>query len=416
MNDKQTYCFGRFLIDLPKAAELKSRTEGFMFGELISERDWMGALDDTTKNEGFEKKMKEREALLKAGKQEQKFTLIRTITPQSISNSRLFEISRNMHVTKLTNYGFEAYRWTNGVLFTMKEINYDGDKIDSVLQRLETRLLPNLRVRRPSEFPSEPGFCLKDGFIADDGDTPQYEYAKLFFKFRKWPDVSVEVYAKRGGAIEPSLLQRLADAKPIPAPFAQMARKIKTFRKGKHDVGTLNGEEVLEALPTDDGYFIHHFVWDTQGVLDSSSQPAFYLELRSGFNVNSSPQDVPPSLTDKEAIELYDAIVNSIRLRPTTPGKRSDAGDDPQGGDGAARRLALGTRVSSLRSCPESGVYECAADAQGVAERRVYVEQGRPMPAAFVTQAKRGVAGMFGAQEMKEVETIWTLVAHEKAV
>ena len=62
-----------------------------------------------------------------------------------------------------------------------------ADKIDSVLQRLETRLLPNLRHRRAAggghaeEIPTEPGFCIKDGFIADDGKTPQYEDAGISF-------------------------------------------------------------------------------------------------------------------------------------------------------------------------------------------------------------------------------------------
>ena len=121
---------------------------------------------------------------------------------------------------------------------------------------------------------------------------------------------------------------------------------------------------------------------------------------------------IRPSLTDKQAIELFDAIVNSIRLRPTTPGKTSAAEPNPSDDSGAAKRLPLGTKVSSLRACPESGVYECPSDTPGVAERRLFIEQGRPMPAAFIAQSKRGITGLFGGQESKEVEIFWTLVAY----
>ena len=92
----------------------------------------------------------------------------------------------------------------------------------------------------------------------------------------------------------------------------------------------------------------------------------------------------------------------------TTPDKLNDAREP------LTPRLPLGTQVSSLRSCPESGVYECPADAPGVTERRIYISQGRPMPSAFITQPKSGVSGLFGSQEQQEVETTWTLVAYER--
>ena len=92
----------------------------------------------------------------------------------------------------------------------------------------------------------------------------------------------------------------------------------------------------------------------------------------------------------------------------TTPDKLNDASEP------IAPRLPLGTQVSSLRSCPESGIYECPADAPGVTERRPYIAQGRPMPSAFATTTKPGIAGLFSSQDQQEVETTWTLVAYEQ--
>ena len=73
MKDTKTYCFGRFLIDLPKAAEVNGQAYEFMFGKIESERFLGGA-------EGFEKKMKEREAELLRARAEVEYESTRWVT------------------------------------------------------------------------------------------------------------------------------------------------------------------------------------------------------------------------------------------------------------------------------------------------------------------------------------------------
>ena len=406
MQDTKTYCFGRFLIDLPKAAEVNGQAYEYMFGKIKSERFLKG-------EEAFAQKMKERETELKAGKHEEKFELISTRIPPSAPNSRVFGISRKLFVTKITNYGFEAYRLVGSSLFSMHETNYDQDKIDSVIHRLETRLLPNLQYRSTDKIPTEPGFCIENGFIADDGKTAQYEDAGISFKFKKWPDVSIVVSTRTNGdKLEEPLLVRIK--KPIPEVFSDVAKEIRQLRQGKSEVGALRGEESLITLPTDHGFGVHHFVWEARGEPRANFVPLIHLDFDTGDGRSVNQRYMRPSLTDKQAIELFDAIVNSIRLRPTTPGKTSAADPLPSNDSGAATRLPLGTKVSSLRSCPESGIYKCAPDAPGVAEHRVFIAQGRPMPSATIMAPQRGVASFFGAQEPKGVETTWTLVAYEQ--
>jgi len=406
MKDTKTYCFGRFLIDLPKAAEVNGQAYEFMFGKITSEPFLKGEA-------AFAQKMKEREAELKTGKHEEKFELISAKVLSSVPNSNVFGISKKLFVTKITNFGFEAYRLAGSSLFSMRETNYDQNKIDSVLQRLETRLLPNLSHRPRDKIPAEPGFCIENGFIADDGKTPQYEKAGISFKFKQWPDVSVSVYARTNGdKLEESLLSRIE--KPFPSELADAAKSIKVLRKGTHAVGQHLGEEVLDALPTGQGYFVHDLVWDVPGEPRSIFVPHIHLELKTGSGRSVNQRYMRPSLTDKQAIELFDAIVNSIRLRPTGPAKTSAAEPTLNDDSGTAKRLPLGTKVSSLRSCPESGVYECASGAPGITDRRVFVAQGRPMPIATVMEPKRGVARFLGVREPKEFETTWTLVSYEK--
>ena len=403
MKDTKTYCFGRFLIDLPKAAEVNGQAYEYMFGKIESERFLKG-------EEAFVQRMKAREEELKVGKHEKKFKLVDTRG----SGSRDFRIFRlRKELIKGESRGFEAYRWVNGVLFSMKETAIAEDKIDSVLQRLETRLLPNLSHRPTDKIPTDPGFCIENGFIANDGKTAQYEDAGISFKFKQWPDVSIVVSTRTNGdKLEEPLLMRIK--KPIPEAFSAVAKEIRQLRQGKRDIGTLRGEESLITLPTDHGFGVHHFVWEARGEPRANFVPLIHLDFDTGDGRSVNQRYMHPSLTDKQAIELFDAIVNSIRLRPTTPGKTSAAEPNPSDDSSMTTRLSLGTKVSSLRACPETGFYECASNESGVAERRVYIEQGRPMPGAFVAQSKRGITGLLGAQESKEVEAIWTLVAYGK--
>jgi hypothetical protein len=407
MSDTQTYCFGRFLIDLPKTGELVSQTSGFMFGEIESGRT---PPKQNIHQDGFVEMMKGREAALRAIKENDGHSL-KEVRQTTTPNARIFKTAEM--VFNDLNHGFEAYRSNGGVLFSMKKTSIRKDSIDSVLQRLETRLLPNLRARRPDEIPGEPGFCIEKGFIADDGKIPQYEKAELSFRFKEWPDVRVSVYSRTNGdKVEEPLLTRRAK-KPFPVEFAEAAKQVKVLRKGERNVGPHRGEEMLETYPSGEGYSVHKFVWDARGSSHSWSDPVLFVDFATGANPAPGPRMVRPSLTDQQAIKLFDTIVNSIRLRPTTPGKTSDAGD-PNSPSPAPKRLPLGTKVSSLRSCPETGVYECPPGAPGVAERRMYIKQYQPMPGAFIMQPKRGIAGFFGGQESSEVETTWTLVAYEQ--
>ena len=403
MKDTKTYCFGRFLIDLPKAAEVNGQAYEFMFGKITSEPFLKGEA-------AFAQKMKEREDELKAGKHEKKFKLI-DVQGTGSRDTRTFKLSKEL--IKGQSFGFEAYRLASTALFSMQQTAIGKEGIDSVLKDVETRIFANLRHRPTDKIPAEPGFCIENGFITDDGKTAQYEKGGISFKFKQWPDVTVYVYSRTNGdKVEEPLLTRRAKT-VVPAELIEAEKGIRILRKGARKVGPHSGEELLETYSSGEGYSVHQFVWDVRGSARAWSDPVLVFEFETGVNPGNGPRMIRPSLTDKQAIELFDAIVSSIRLRPTTPGKTSAAEPAPNDDSGAAKRLPLGTKVSSLRSCPESGTYECASEALGVTERRAFIVQGRPMPIATVMEPKRGVARFLGVDEPKEVETTWTLVSYE---
>ena len=174
--------------------------------------------------------------------------------------------------------------------------------------------------------------------------------------------------------------------------------KIKTLRRGKHDVGSFKGEESLDMVPADGGYKVHMFRWEAQGVPDDPFKPNLVVELTTGRN--SGYQDKRPTISEKEAVELFDAVVNSIRLRPTGPAKRSEAAPAP--------KAPLGEMATTGRQCPQTGRWRAEEG-----EERL-IREGEVMPhtpvsgTASLWQKLRGEAA-----PIYRSATVWKLVAYE---
>ena len=106
-------------------------------------------------------------------------------------------------------------------------------------------------------------------------------------------------------------------------------------------------------------------------------RPGFSIQLFSGNNDHPSP------FTQDEAIGLWDAIIDSMRLSPANGGNRVD---DETGG------LVPTTRVGEV--CPKSGVWEASRSGNDRAAhvlanwygRFKKVEQGQLMPPVYSTQ------------------------------
>lgn len=401
MSDTRTYCFGRFLIDLPGDAEVQGQRYDFMFGQITSRP--IGEAE-------FASSLKEREEALKAGKHKDDFKLT-DVRLTANTDRRIFIVSDEIFGKKL--YEFEAYRWVpEGVAFSITQGPYDGDAIGTSTKKLEGRLLPNLRARDPDEIPAEPGFCIKDGFIADDGATLQTEFAGMSFRLPRWPDVRLAVRARRNGdRVESSLLERRAST-PLPAIYEAAAKRVKKLREGKRSVGPIAGEELLQAYPSEEGFYTHGFVWDSRGQALSADAPAITLEFDSGENpVGGGPRYIPPSLTDEQAIALFDRIVNSIRVRPTGDAPRRSAPDPQPPRPPFAIHQPLGTQAPSDTVCSQAGLWRCAhANALGGAER--FFGEGQMLPPVLVPTPLSLLQKLKGDARNRLTATTWTLVAY----
>jgi hypothetical protein len=74
------------------------------------------------------------------------------------------------------------------------------------------------------------------------------------------------------------------------------------------------GEEHLERVKEGNGTHGHLFVWETQGRANFQYEyPQIRLDMTTG-NGKKGPEN--SSLSDEDALKLWDAIVDSIRWRP----------------------------------------------------------------------------------------------------
>lgn len=394
----KTICLGRFLVDVPNNASYIGGTFKYRWNRIDIEKV-------ATQSE-FLNLISGLEERLRTTKHNSDPSLLKTTVKNPVGNAVTLAYWKYPYST--IGYEVESYIWRNQKLFAFKG-EASRDRLQTALD-LANRTLSEFRPRHSNKIPAEPGFCIDSAYFAGEPSQPHDEFARVRFGLKDHPDVWIEIYTDMNGdKMDDGLLARVKAQKPLPTDLQEIAKKLRSIRMGKHAVNGIDGEEILEAYPANGDGYSHVFRWEALGKPRSIKEPSIVVEIQTA-TAEGGGLLKGSSLTDKQAIELFDSIVNTIRLRPTTPGKNSDAAPNPN----TPPRLAIGTQVSSLRACPETGLYECPADAPGVEERRVFIEQGRPMPGAFASQMKRGIAGILGGKESKEVEVRWTLVSYEK--
>ena len=121
---------------------------------------------------------------------------------------------------------------------------------------------------------------------------------------------------------EPKLLARLGNASSSRS-LSGLLAQVHVLRKGERIAAGRAGEEMLSTVPTDGGYRLHQFRWEAQGTkLNAPLDPTLIVEFQSGAKYDHG-QPIRPKVTDEQATQLFDAVVNSIRLRPSAGGTLS---------------------------------------------------------------------------------------------
>lgn len=97
-----------------------------------------------------------------------------------------------------------------------------------------------------------------------------------------------------------------------------------TFRRGPLKIAGIQGEELLERISESNYTASQSFTWESIWKKDDVFAPFLALELSTGHS-RISGQPVNPSLSDAEALALWDRMLSTLRVRPTKAAKLAAA-------------------------------------------------------------------------------------------
>ena len=220
---------------------------------------------------------------------------------------------------------FKTYLIKGNLIFTLMASIPEGG---TAAGTAATQLIRanSLRLRDENEVPKEPGYCVKNGFMSDNKYDSQ-EMADAGLYFPSFPDVTFSITSNKNayGDYPPaeydakvrgklSLLARIQEAKD------QQGKNYPPrtlLREGKRDVQHWHGEESL--IRRTDG--VHDFEWTLVGTPRDIAYPAVLeasMYTKVAHNMVGAAEAA--SLTDEEAIALWDKLLSGLKFRVKVPG------------------------------------------------------------------------------------------------
>lgn len=262
------------------------------------------------------------------------------------------------------------------------------------------RVASHLESRSDDEIPAAPGTCIEGGFVQT---TLEREWVRIGIRLKEFPDVHLSVEAHKNldhlrEGSGPKLLREqareMAEADGLGAVFA----RTKILRERERQLGTWNGEEQALRTPAyKDDLEAHDFRYHSMGAVHDPLQPELIIQFDSGVKDDSKAK-VKPSITDEEALALWDKLITSIRVR-----QPSDATQAPRA------RAPIASTVPTGGTCPETGWWECPEPKNVEDGKRRIFKAGERMPHA-VLPPEPGLWKNLTGSSRRQIETVWKLV------
>jgi hypothetical protein len=272
---------------------------------------------------------------------------------------------------------------------------------DEVIKSFNT-LATLLRPRGENEVPLEPGACIDGGFVPWQ---PEFERFALGVRLKEFPDVhfSIQVIKNQNHLVESSALEpRLNGAEKDGGSWYS---RIKFFRRGPRELSNWKGFEALARKPAQENTAeSHEFAFVSLGAVSDSLQPKLDIKLDTGVK-DDQTASVKPSLTDEEAVALWDKLTTSIRVRPT--------GDSAKRSTAAPPRTPLGEFVDTGSACPQAGWWQCSDHGEVAGGRRRHFVAGETMPYAVLMRKPSVLQKLTGQRPTHQIATTWQLVAYD---
>ena len=191
-----------------------------------------------------------------------------------------------------------------------------------------TALMRGMRAWNGIEVPREPGVCIDGAFIHEPTQRFQ-EIMSSGFYFPSLPDVSFSVMSNKNAATDGpngvGLLDRVESARARANSVPLLGGYPYTFlRRGKRTLhGLWHGEEVL-TRSTDDHAL--RFEWAMVGERGNVACPAYMsIALLTRVRDNRVGASPDTSISDEQAVALWDRLLDNVKFRVMVPGATPQA-------------------------------------------------------------------------------------------
>lgn len=400
----KTVCFGRFMVDVPASATIVWGGTDVPLGVTIY-RDGVDEVKGLAQK--FVDELKSEKAIY-----------LNNI-PLLIS----VDETRQPEGKIVTGYeGFEAmaelkisgfFRLNNdGVIIDARPLKRQKDEVIADIKSMARRL----RQRADDEAPAEPGNCIEHFFLSDKQNPTQddlMEHIRIGFRLKEFPDAHFSIYVApsnphnpEGDALQ-TQWKRIKEDPATPDEKAALA-KIKFFRESTRQIRDWKtGYEVLVRNPDEEHVHSYHdFQVKFTGVPHDQFRPYADIQFQTGVGGNAAGS-TKASLTDEEAIGVWDKITSTIRLRPTNSKLVKSADTGP--------RLPLGELAATGRTCPQAGWWEHDAPGPTGDSRRQHIRAGDRMPYAVAVGEPSIWQKLKGERPSYRTATVWKLLSYDDA-
>jgi hypothetical protein len=291
----KTHAIGRHLVDLPDDAKA---IESYRINNVKVE-----PLPNIKTQASFDLLVSEREKELRAAKHK---------TRGSMFVERVPHANRSVTLISWEDSSLESmYRFDTYFRADSKSLRYSGNVTPDRKQAAADRrnqYAQEWHELKPGETPEGIGFVVDGAILVDKDFNP--ESWSISVEFAGKPDVNFGISAYALKKVEEPLRKRTAEVHgSLLARFVGLSH----LRNRERPVGPIWGEEILTA-GTEKGKRAYAFKWEAPGKAWSVAEPQIGIELgviESAYETNKES-----FATDEEALELWDPIVDSIRLRP----------------------------------------------------------------------------------------------------
>jgi hypothetical protein len=295
-----THCVGRFLIDVPQKATVSEGSYELQIASLKTKKT--ASLPQQTLLSNLASELTQRQEVL---------SIPRTAYNDSTKFHATYQPSANTRSIRYTTKSGDAVMDGYVVMDTRVFELHTNANDENDVQEFNNFLIeiaPTLRAREASEIPTTPGACFNGGLTSMN--PKRGENVSWSWDLEGHPDVSFGVsMSTNDDKVGPGILDREAT---IMAVLGGAAGQIKNLRKRRIEIGGMKAQEWSRAPQGKKPEY--NLELEIPGLPNSNAAPAITLSL----TVGGSGKDgyVAPSLSEGEALALWDAVVQTLRLRP----------------------------------------------------------------------------------------------------